>query len=51
MQSALVAVVRVRLQQLSVVVAVEQVDILLAGLGFPTQSQLAQAVMEHQLLA
>jgi UDP-N-acetyl-D-mannosaminuronic acid transferase (WecB/TagA/CpsF family) len=51
MQSALVVAVLVRLQQLTAQVAVEQVDILLAGLGFPTQSQLVQAVLEHQLLA
>jgi hypothetical protein len=51
MQFALAAVVRVRLQQLAAQVGVEQVDILLAGLLSPTQSQLVQAVLEHQLLA
>jgi hypothetical protein len=50
MQSALAAVVLALLKPQAVVGVVEQVDILLAGLLFPTQSQLELAVLELQLL-
>jgi hypothetical protein len=49
MQSALVAVEQVLLKLLVAVAAVAQVDILLVGLLFPTQSQLELVELEHQL--
>jgi hypothetical protein len=50
MQFALAAVVLVLLKLLAVAVAVAQVDILLVGLLFPTQSQSELVELEHQLL-